>query len=171
MLQTIIHGMLNTIKVIFNNRLSFPFTVLVFGICIHATAQTTRGEPAGIPQIPEIYHTEPWEDPLVTSINRDRARATAYSYESREDALQGDRKKSRLVLLNGEWDFHYAIKPGDAPEAFYLTRVHGWDRIEVPSNWEMKGYGIPRYRSTGYTFSPVNPPFVPRESNGMLRSP
>ena len=40
-------------------------------------SQTVTGEPAGIPRLPEIYQTEPWEDPLVTSINRDRARATS----------------------------------------------------------------------------------------------
>ena len=53
-------------------------------------AQTVTGEPAGIPRVPEVYQREPWEDPQITSINRDRSRATAYSYKSVEDALSAD---------------------------------------------------------------------------------
>ena len=139
----------------------------IIGCNYFSQAQTLRGDPAGVPPVPEIYQTEPWEDPLVTSINRDRARATAYSYQSVEDALNGDRNKSRFMLLNGEWDFHFAIKPGDAPNDFYRKRVKGWDKIEVPSNWEMKGYDIPIYRSAGYPFKPVNPTFIPKDYNAV----
>jgi beta-galactosidase len=32
-------------------------------------AQTVTGEPAGIPRVPQVYQTEPWEDPQITSIN------------------------------------------------------------------------------------------------------
>ncbi len=47
----------------------------------HTTAQTVTGEPAGIPPVSEIYKANPWEDPLICGINRDPARATAYSYQ------------------------------------------------------------------------------------------
>jgi beta-galactosidase len=131
-------------------------------------AQTVTGEPAGIPRVPQLYQTEPWEDPLVTSINRDRARATAYSFSSIEDAIDGVRENSgRFISLNGEWDFHFAIKPADASDDFYKTRVSGWDKIEVPSNWELKGYDIPIYKSAVYSFRPVNPPYVPRDYNAV----
>lgn len=38
-------------------------------------------------------------------------------------------------------------KPADRPIDFYTEKfdVSQWDDIEVPSNWEMKGYGIPIY--------------------------
>jgi beta-galactosidase len=132
------------------------------------SAQTVTGEPAGIPVPPKIYQTEPWEDPQVCSINRDPARVTAYSFGSVADALTCDRNKSaRVLLLNGGWDFFFALKPDDAPKDFYKSRVSGWKKIEVPSNWEMKGYDIPIYKSAVYPFRPVNPPFVPRDYNAV----
>ena len=142
--------------------------LIIFFIFILASVlygQTIRGEPAGIPRLPRIYQTEPWEEPLVTSINRDKARATSYSYRTIEDALKGDRNKSRLLMLNGEWDYKFAKKPDDAPVDFYKSRVKGWDKIEVPSNWEMDGYDTPIYTGSGYPFRPVNPPFVPQDYN------
>jgi beta-galactosidase len=147
-----------------------PIVVIIFFLLspFLSGAQTVTGEPAGIPRIPQVYNTPPWEDPLVTSINRDRARATAYSFENEVDALSYNRdRSSRVINLNGEWDFHFAIKPDDAPKDFYLSRVKGWDKIEVPSNWEMKGYDIPIYASAVYPFRPVNPPFVPRDYNAV----
>ena len=146
---------------------SFILFVLMAGSvgCLHA--QFYRSMSAGIPPQPEVYHTEPWEDPTICGINRDKARATAYSFSGIQDALSGDREKSRFMLLNGEWDFSFAYKPADAPADFYQSRVKGWDKIEVPSNWEMKGYDIPIYKSAGYPFRPLNPPFVPRDYNAV----
>ncbi len=131
-------------------------------------AQTVTGEPAGIPRPPQIYETEPWENPLICGINRDVARSTAYSFETIADALTCDRSNTRRIqMLNGEWDFKFAFKPDDAPIDFYKSRVSGWDKIEVPSNWEMKGYDIPIYKSAVYPFRPVNPPYVPRDYNAV----
>ncbi|MDA3616481.1 glycoside hydrolase family 2 TIM barrel-domain containing protein [Polluticaenibacter yanchengensis] len=131
-------------------------------------AQLVDKTPAAIPNIPTIYNTEPWENPLVSGINREPARATAYSFASVDAALKGDREKSgRYVTLNGEWDFSFALKPGDEPKDFYKSRVSGWKKIEVPSNWEMKGYDKPIYKSAVYPFRPVNPPHVPKDYNGV----
>ncbi len=128
--------------------------------------QTVTGEPAGIPRIPSVYHTEPWEDPMVCGINRNRARATGYSYANVSDALHENRESSgRFINLNGKWDFNFVMKPTDAPKVFYKERVSGWDKIDVPSNWEMKGYDKPIYKSAVYPFRPVNPPYVPEDYN------
>lgn len=135
-------------------------------VCL-TNAQTVTGEPAGIPESAKKYSYAPWEDPLVTSINRQPARATAYSYKTVEDALEGNREKSRLLLLNGQWDFKYAVNLEEAPKDFYNNRVTGWDKIEVPSNWELKGYDIPIYKSAVYPFRPINPPYVPKDTNGI----
>jgi len=146
--------------------ITFAF-YLVF-VAQHISAQTVTGEKAGIPPAPVIFQTEPWEDPQVTSINRNLSRATAYSFETLEDALSNDRSRSsRVMILNGIWDFKFALKPADAPSEFYKGKVSGWDHIEVPSNWEMKGYDIPIYKSAVYPFRPVNPPFVPRDYNAV----
>ncbi len=131
-------------------------------------AQTVTGEPAGIPPAPEVYQAIPWENPRITEINRIAARATAYSYPTIDATLQGDREKSgRFLSLNGEWDFYYAINPDESPQNFYESRVTGWDKIPVPSNWEMQGYGKPIYKSSVYPFRPVNPPYVPRDDNAV----
>lgn len=129
------------------------------------SAQTVTGEPAGIPEPPSVYQKEPWEDPLVTSINREPARTTAYSYANEQDALAYDRTNSRMISLNGEWDFKFAMKPVDAPKDFYKSKVSGWEKIEVPSNWELKGYDKPIYKSAVYPFRPVNPPYIPKDYN------
>jgi len=132
------------------------------------SAQTVTEEKAGISPTPAIYQPELWEDPQVTSINRDLSRATAYSFETVADALTCDRSRSsRVLMLNGDWDFKLALKPADAPTDFYKSKVSGWDKIEVPSNWEMKGYDKPIYKSAVYPFRPVNPPYVPRDYNAM----
>lgn len=140
---------------------------LWFGGVFFVKAQTVTGEPAGIPELPKQYLKAPWEDPTVTSINRQPARATAYSYKTVEDALQGNRKKSRIKMLNGIWNFHFAPNLQKAPTEFYKTEVSNWDTIAVPSNWELKGYDMPIYKSAVYPFRPVNPPFIPKESNGI----
>ncbi|WP_302884544.1 glycoside hydrolase family 2 TIM barrel-domain containing protein [Wenyingzhuangia gilva] len=131
------------------------------------TAQTVTGEPAGIPETPKKYSYAPWEDPLVTSINRQPARATAYSYKTVADALEGNREKSRFIMLNGEWNFKYAKNLEEAPKDFYKDEVKEWDKIEVPSNIELLGYGIPIYKSAVYPFRPINPPFVPKDDNSI----
>jgi beta-galactosidase len=140
---------------------------VIFTCSYPALAQTVTGEPAGIPELPKVCCAEPWEDPVVTSINRDPSRATAYSYANLQDALIGDRSKSRIMLLNGNWDFAYVSKPSDASSDFFKGRVNGWKKIEVPSNWEMKGYDIPIYKSAVYPFRPVNPPFIPKDYNAV----
>ncbi|KRD08936.1 beta-galactosidase [Flavobacterium sp. Root901] len=144
----------------------FPFYILLFTF-FNSQAQTVTGEKAGIPEKPKKYIYAPWEDPTVTSINRDASRATAYSYTNIEDALKGDRTKSRFKLLNGDWDYKYAINLEEASKDFYKTKVSGWDKIEVPSNSELKGYDIPAYKSAVYPFRPVNPPFIPKKSNAV----
>jgi beta-galactosidase len=160
------------------NNLVYKLSVLdkVFGILTYCSvilnpsyiaAQTITGEPAGIPERPEIYNTEPWEDPGICGINREPARSTAYSYDNIEDALTCNRERSnRIMMLNGEWHFFFSKKPSEAPEEFFQDKVNNWDTIEVPSNWELKGYDIPMYTSSGYPFRPVNPPSIPKDYNG-----
>ncbi|MDB5249205.1 MAG: hypothetical protein JWQ40_3599 [Segetibacter sp.] len=142
-------------------------TIVALVVSMQASAQLVDKTPAAIPNVPAIYNTEPWEDPLVSGINRDPSRATAYSFTTTDDALSLNRDKSRMISLNGEWDFSFSLKPSDAPKDFYKSRVSGWKKIEVPSNWEMKGYDKPIYKSAVYPFRPVNPPHVPHDYNGV----
>jgi beta-galactosidase len=145
----------------------FILIILLFLFSKNAVNQTVLGEPAGIPELPSVYQPEYWKDPLVCGINREPARATAYSFSNIEDAVSCDRNRSsRILILNGLWDFYFALRPSDIPHDFYKARVQGWSKIEVPSNWELKGYDIPIYKSAVYPFRPVNPPYVPEDYNG-----
>jgi len=152
----------------FKKLLQILFIILCSLFTIHSFAQLVDKTPAAVPVAPTVYNSEPYEDPLVSGINREVSRATAYSYANIKDALQNDRTKSgRFMSLNGEWDFAFALKPGDEPKDFYKHKVNGWKKITVPSNWEMQGYDKPIYKSAVYPFRPVNPPYPPKDYNGV----
>lgn len=107
-----------------------------------------------------------WENPLVVSINKLHGRTTSFSYPDINAARENNRENTGKVLcLNGEWDFKFAETIGQSPKTFYEEKVTGWDKITVPSNWEMEGYGIPIYTNITYPFVPVNPPLVPEDDN------
>ncbi|MEY2917184.1 MAG: hypothetical protein RIS73_898, partial [Bacteroidota bacterium] len=143
-------------------------TLCLCAFVVQSYAQLVDKTPAAIPNAPSIYNAEPYEDPLISGINRDASRVTAYSYANINDALKNDREKSgRYLSLNGDWDFSFALKPGDEPQDFYKAKVSGWKKIIVPSNWEMQGYDKPIYKSAVYPFRPVNPPHVPKDYNGV----
>ena len=145
------------------------YCVLFLSHCmaVICSAQLVDKTPAAIPALPSVYQEIPFEDPHTSGINRDPARATAYSFATKEAALSGDREKSgRYLSLNGAWDFAFALKPADAPPYFYTKKVTGWNKITVPSSWELQGYDKPIYKSAVYPFRPVNPPHVPQDYNG-----
>ncbi len=104
-----------------------------------------------------------WENEQVIGRNKMPARATSYSFPSEESALKGDRTQARFLSLNGEWQFHFEADSKNRPLDFYSgeSKVAGWDKIEVPSCWEMKGYGTPIYTNSTYPF-PNRPPFITR---------
>ncbi|MGF1638119.1 MAG: glycoside hydrolase family 2 TIM barrel-domain containing protein [Cyclobacteriaceae bacterium] len=109
-----------------------------------------------------------WENPLVTGINKLPGRSTSISWPDASSAMKVDRKLSpRYKSLNGTWKFHWAPVPIKAPQDFHLADfdVSAWDQIEVPGNWELKGYGTAIYTNIRYPFEPVNPPFVPSNDN------
>lgn len=61
---------------------------------------------------------------------------------------------SELCHLNGEWRFVY-FENGDIS-----GEIEEWGTIEVPSCWQLKGYGNPNYTNINYPF-PCDPPYVP----------
>ena len=88
----------------------------------------------------------------------------------------------KTVSLNGNWKFFYSETPEGIPRDFYEIQFNdqSWNFIEVPSNWEMEGYGDRIFRNVATPFPIVrhNPkvsqktdpfavtvPKVPREYN------
>ena len=107
-----------------------------------------------------------WEDHQVIGRNKEPAHCTLMPFSNKMSALKGDRDGSPFFrLLNGSWRFHWVNKPADRPVEFYRLDydVSGWDKIPVPSNWQMHGYGRPIYTNIRYPI-PANPPHIPHES-------
>ncbi len=103
-----------------------------------------------------------WENPGMFSQNREAPHATFISYNDVESAMTDDKASSpNYMLLDGIWKFHYANSPDERPYWFfkddYDTRE--WDDIEVPSNWQMKGYDVPVYVNITYPFK-KDPPLI-----------
>ena len=102
-----------------------------------------------------------WEQPIA-SINKEIYRAYA-KYHT--EGLLTDH-----VSLNGTWKFQYCQDVRDNT-AFYEKEysAEGWDEIAVPSNWQMKGYGIPIYTNVVYpfheTWGGLRPCDLPDEKN------
>ena len=68
------------------------------------------------------------------------------------------------VLLNGQWDFHYAPTPQEAAASETDARdAVKWAPIQVPGHWQLQGYGRPHYTNVQYPI-PITPPFVPTEN-------
>lgn len=85
-----------------------------------------------------------YENPLKTSENRMPPRS--YYIPS---------GKSEYKLLNGEWDFAYFKRDIDVPE-----KIEKWDKIPVPSCWQLHGYKNPNYTNINYPY-PCDASYVP----------
>lgn len=93
-----------------------------------------------------------WEDHRITGIGRREARTAFY------------KDSQKKISLNGEWDFKYVDAPELSPEGFEQSGAcEGWDKIDVPSVWQLRGYDKMHYTDVLYPF-PVNPPHVPDEN-------
>lgn len=110
-----------------------------------------------------------WEDETVFEENQERGHATFTPYHSLE-TMRGearykqawlDPEEADVVSLNGDWKFNYVEEPSLRPTDFYKENydVSTWDEIQVPSNWEMKGYGVPIYCNIAYPHAD-NPPYI-----------
>ena len=94
--------------------------------------------------------------------HKEAPRASFMLYDNKAAAINDNYSSSPYYLsLNGVWKFNYADDVKKRPETFYQTSFNDirWNNIEVPSNWELKGFGIPIYTNVVYPF-PKNPPFV-----------
>ena len=65
---------------------------------------------------------------------------------------------SEYHLLNGEWNFAYFDRDIDVPE-----KIEKWDKIPVPSCWQLHGYENPNYTNINYPY-PCDPPYVPDDN-------
>ena len=139
--------------------------LLILTLCIFSCKEEIVNRPTYIAQ---PWENPEWENPEIFQINREAPTASFYKYSDKTNALKNDNWKNSTLYtsLNGTWKFYYADSVQARPTDFYKDGfdLRGWDTISVPSNWEMKGFGIPVYTNVKYMF-PANPPFIPHNIN------
>lgn len=93
-----------------------------------------------------------WENPEIFKRNKEDGHIIAFCYDNAEDAIQRKQPPYKLSL-NGKWRFHWQKGLKNLPENFYKEDFDdgGWDFIDVPSVWQLSGYGKPFYYAS--TFS------------------
>lgn len=65
----------------------------------------------------------------------------------------------RVICLSGLWDFHFFKKMSEIPKILDTSKLK-FDKIPVPSCWNMLGYEQPMYVNVKYPFA-CKPPYIP----------
>lgn len=103
-----------------------------------------------------------WENPILVDYNKEAPHASFFLFNNTNNVIEQNRNQSRFYKsLNGNWKFHYSNQAKNRPKNFQSGKSSGikWSTLPVPSNWELKGSGMPIYTNIIYPF-PKNPPFV-----------
>ena len=96
--------------------------------------------------------THDWENPAVLGINKLPYHATLQLPSKQKDCKE-------IFSLDGQWLFHWSRNPEERPIDFYKEDydVSHWDKITVPGNWQLQGYGTPIYVNMSYPFAKDRP--------------
>ena len=123
-----------------------------------------------IAQIPD------WQNQQVIGKNKEKPHASFITFSEVSDNFNLE-DSDNYISLNGEWAFNWSLNPKNRPMDFYATGYDAstWDKIPVPANWQMHGYGYPIYVNQPYEFATPNapifgmkkpiPPNVPEDYN------
>ena len=103
-----------------------------------------------------------WDDPNISSINREKAHTTALPMSSESDVALNDMTRSPYYQsLDGIWKFHWVGSPAKASDAWCASDYNdaAWTDIDVPSSWQVwglhnnKSWDKPLYCNVAYPFS------------------
>ncbi len=95
------------------------------------------------------------EDPTVFNIGQEPPSASRiHDFEAKDH-----------ILLNGDWHFFWSENRNNLPDKFWQKNYayETWNKIPVPANWELEGYGTLIYVNDRYPFE-KNPPKVPKNN-------
>ena len=112
--------------------------------------------------ITPLFGQNDWENEQVIGINKEAPHSHYIPYLSVSQSTADVAVNSPYYLsLNGKWKFNWVKQPNLRPVDFYKNDydVRAWDEIDVPSCWEMKGYGTPIYTNVTYPYE-RNPPKI-----------
>ncbi len=87
-----------------------------------------------------------WENPYIIKENKEDGHNTALPRASVKDAVDGIQPPLKMSL-SGTWKFWWQQGVDDLRTDYYADDYDDseWDDIEVPSLWQLKGYGKPIY--------------------------
>ena len=76
-----------------------------------------------------------------------------------------DGRESQILLSGDDWKFAWYPSVEEVPEHFWEKDLEkeGFINMEVPSCWQMKGFGQKQYTNVRYPI-PYDPPYVPNEN-------
>lgn len=103
-----------------------------------------------------------WENPGLLDVNKEAPHASFMVFDNANDVTTDDYTRSGAYRsLNGNWKFTYTDRYANRIQDFYREDLdtRQWADIAVPSNWELKGFGIPIYTNITYPH-PKNPPYI-----------
>ena len=109
-------------------------------------------------------NTTNYHDFATFAVNKLPARSYFIPYPGRAaaDAVAPKQKRyasPKVQCLNGEWDFKFYPRPDELPVELDTDAVH-FDKLDVPSCWQFRGYDKPFYVNIRYQF-PYKPPVIP----------
>ncbi len=87
-----------------------------------------------------------WEDPTIFKENKEDAHTLAHPYDNFKQAVFEEDLPYKKTL-NGQWKFYWQMGVDTLPGEFSKPEFDdsSWDDIDVPSVWQMRGYGKPVY--------------------------
>ena len=103
-----------------------------------------------------------WDDPKITSVNREVSHTVALPMASESDVVKNDPKLSPFYQsLDGVWKFNWVNNPTKASVSMCATDYDdaAWTDIDVPSSWQVwglhhkKAWDKPLYCNVQYPFS------------------
>ena len=112
-----------------------------------------------------------WNDPSINEENRLEDHADFFAFESLAKARTRHKASSeRFLSIEGQWKFNWVCNADERPQDFYKVKFDDskWDKMPVPGNWELNGFGNAVYKNAGFAFcndQEVNPPFIGTNRN------
>ena len=103
-----------------------------------------------------------WDDPSITSVNRQVAHTTSIPFADASAVHENDMASSPYYQsLDGTWKFMWVKAPGQASTSFCTKDYNdaSWTDITVPSSWQVyglhnkKNWDKPLYCNVAYPFS------------------
>lgn len=113
------------------------------------------------------------ENPAIQNINKEAPHSTFFSYSNRVNAIADIKENSdNFLSLNGIWDFNFVLGFQNRIGNYFENNLNlsNWKKIEVPSNMEIQGYGVPIYLNHPYEWAAdrsQTPPYVDMNNNSF----